>query len=472
MGIIHSTLTSLRIAITTLRTLSTTYSTVRRRVAVSPSLPHPSPTVSAWQTPPSPLADTQSAALPTHVDILIIGSGITACSLAYHLLTTSATPPRIAILDARAICSGATGRNGGHIKETPYLEWRTLVSRLGAAEARKVVSFRLAHLSTLLAVAECEGLLDAAEARRVQSVDAFFEPAAWADGLARFDEWQREYGPSDDWRAWHADDARTEFQLPLACGAITGPAGALAPYALVTGLYASLLSRFPAALSLDAHTPVTAVTGNTATTPRGAINATHIVHATNAHLSNLLPALRAKVVPARGQMTALRLPTPLPGGAGRSWSFVWGRGFDYLSVRPDGAAMLGGGWARGANQGIDVLGEAGDEREQLFERAYLVGLLPTLFGGDSVTVEAAWSGALGFSVDGLPWVGRVPGTGKECEWVCAGYSGEGMVNAWGCAKALAEMIMGREEAGMPGCMRISKRRMERAGLAMLAEDYM
>ena len=30
------------------------------------------------------------------------------------------------------------------------------------------------------------------------------------------------------------------------------------------------------------------------------------------------------------------------------------------------------------------------------------------------------------------------------EWICAGYTGEGMVHAWLCAKAMARMLLGTE----------------------------
>jgi hypothetical protein len=71
--------------------------------------------------------------------------------------------------------------------------------------------------------------------------------------------------------------------------------------------------------------------------------------------------------------------------------------------------MLGGGWARGSNEGIDALGNATDDENTIYETAYLGGLLPALFPSlvQGVTVEQAWTGTLGFSVDSLPWVGPV-----------------------------------------------------------------
>jgi len=64
---------------------------VKSRIALPPGLPKPNPTTAVWQDPPHPtVADAQSAVLPKTVDIAIIGSGITGCSVAHTLLDASA----------------------------------------------------------------------------------------------------------------------------------------------------------------------------------------------------------------------------------------------------------------------------------------------------------------------------------------------------------------------------------------------
>lgn len=80
-------------------------------------LPVENPTLPFWLTERSALDEIRSTPdLPTEADIVIIGAGYSGVSLAYHLLTASAAKssplPSITILEARTICSGATGRNG------------------------------------------------------------------------------------------------------------------------------------------------------------------------------------------------------------------------------------------------------------------------------------------------------------------------------------------------------------------------
>ena len=78
------------------------------------SLPVSSPTPSYWQIPPHRLASYRSP-FPATADVVVIGSGITGTSVAKTLFE-HAPSIKLVMLEARTLCSGATGRNGGHIK--------------------------------------------------------------------------------------------------------------------------------------------------------------------------------------------------------------------------------------------------------------------------------------------------------------------------------------------------------------------
>lgn len=210
-------LSSLTMAVKTLGKLNATYAATVQRVGRSPGKPVSAPTPSACQQPPSALATHASTALPAEVDVLIIGSGITACSVAYGLLRGGVGRggertgvPRVAIFEARELCSGATGRNGGHIKESPYQEWARLARRLGPATAAEVVRFRMAHLRLLLDLAEREGLARPTETRAVETVDVFCEAAAWEDAQQQLRNWLDVFPDQKDlWVVWKGDALRT-----------------------------------------------------------------------------------------------------------------------------------------------------------------------------------------------------------------------------------------------------------------------
>lgn len=84
---------------------------------LAPVAPVANPTIPFWRKEPHELDNIRTTPeLPEQSDIVIIGGGYAGVSIAYHLITSqqleSQPPPSITLLEARQICSGATGRNG------------------------------------------------------------------------------------------------------------------------------------------------------------------------------------------------------------------------------------------------------------------------------------------------------------------------------------------------------------------------
>jgi len=74
-------------------------------------------------------------------------------------------PPAIILLEARQICSGATGRNGGHIKLLPsgLPSW---VADLGEAQTEELHAFVRANQYAVKQLVEDEGIQCQGELRR------------------------------------------------------------------------------------------------------------------------------------------------------------------------------------------------------------------------------------------------------------------------------------------------------------------
>ena len=265
------------------------------------------------------------------------------------------------------------------------------------------------------------------------------------------------------------------FLLPDVCGAITYPAGAVWPYKFVANIFQRLLESEKANLWLESNTPVTAISAPdhnnskfTVETPRGNIKATHVVHCTNAHAAHLIPGLRGHVVPLRGHMSAQAPGKSFPDQSHRSWSFIYTKGFDYLTqLLPSYSSssplctgselMMGGGFAQGSGGGLEDFGVATDSRPFDFHtKVHLTGILRAAFAEDkwgeeeSTPIKSMWTGNMGFTYDSLPFVGKVPSslTGRSVhpksvgsEWIAAGFNGEGMVHAWRSGIAVAQMIL-------------------------------
>lgn len=112
-------------------------------------LPVPNPGECFWQRDEHELADHRSTEiLPEHTDILIVGGGYTGVSTAYHLLQEK-TKSSITILEARRACSGATGRNGGHLRPDLYGHIPTYIDRAGLEAAAEITEFEIAHVHAL-----------------------------------------------------------------------------------------------------------------------------------------------------------------------------------------------------------------------------------------------------------------------------------------------------------------------------------
>jgi glycine/D-amino acid oxidase-like deaminating enzyme len=73
-----------------------------------------------WQLLPHPLAAFRSTPeLPSEVDLLIIGAGLTGASAAYHAIELARSGQRIAVIDMGDPASQASGRNGGNFELIP-----------------------------------------------------------------------------------------------------------------------------------------------------------------------------------------------------------------------------------------------------------------------------------------------------------------------------------------------------------------
>ncbi|KAG6843699.1 hypothetical protein H0H87_001518 [Tephrocybe sp. NHM501043] len=523
-----------------------------RRLRSSPGLPVPNPTESYWQTPRAPIASHgEQGELSEYADVVIIGSGITGTAVARTLLDWErdhGRSTRVLMLEAREACSGATGRNGGHITPILYAQYPSLLRSYGSALAKQIIRFRLSHLPTLLSVASAEGLLASSQARQVDAWDVFLNEQLWRDATQMLAVYEREIDQDEPWKILHGLDATTHLGLTdTTKGCLGTKAGAIHPYRFVTGILQRLLREYSSLcvslflpppptntllfcrFTLHTHTPCTSISTHqglyTVSTPRGRITTRHVVHATNGWVSHLLPGMRGRIVPARGIMTAQPRPPEASADAntdGTTWNphcaFVFFPGDtwnedDYLTQQalppqssssspsssyppPQGELMLGGGFssAHGYTNVLEEIGNANDAGWNADTGAYLSTALGRYFPGfdaqtqaetkeDTVpnekqasasAVKSLWSGILGISVDGQPWVGRVPPqvSGRPSpppppiltpapepeprashlappgEWLSAGYSGEGMVHAWLSGKALAYMVLGLDVAAL------------------------
>ena len=304
-------------------------------------------------------------------------------------------------------------------------------------------------------------------------------------------------------------DELVSKHVPNAIAAIYQPDAAKCwPYKLVTWLLERLLDEHDATVfNLQTNTLVQRLERCGSSwivhTQRGQIRAQDVLLASNAYTSYLLPEMTGLITPVRGQVCALELP---PGATQLPHSYVWMKGADhqYLIQRGPEDAQAGDGSKPSHSEDRSIIfggerlavpyGEEGiscdDEINPILSQALhrclsdALRLVPKSESDTEHKAEAEvlratyeWTGIMGYSSDGGPWVGRVPelllgelspdADSAEASagrlWIGAGFTGHGMPVAPRCGIAVAEMILGKEGGiQVPKCWIASEERAKTA----------
>ncbi|KAG9659312.1 FAD dependent oxidoreductase, partial [Aureobasidium melanogenum] len=243
---------------------------------VPDGFPVPNSTLSYWRSDPHPIDSyCSSEKLPSECDIAIIGSGMTGVSTAYHLsrlhtADESGKKPSIVVLDARQVCSGATGRNGGHSKVQAFTMGK-MIKNFGVDAANEFAAFVSAQKYLMKDAVDREELTCEFEMRRSYDVFVDQEEARAAEELYRTatkegHAWVRDFDFVESWVV----EQVTSIQGAKA--ALSMPACSLWPYEFVTQLICGMVNN--RAATLYTHTPVLSIesSGSSSTilhTPKG-----------------------------------------------------------------------------------------------------------------------------------------------------------------------------------------------------------
>ncbi|THY72129.1 FAD dependent oxidoreductase [Aureobasidium pullulans] len=451
---------------------------MEERARIPVSLPRPNPTTSYWQESPDEIANLQSTkALPQYADYVIIGSGISGAAIAYNLLEKKPNSS-VLMLEARQACSGATGRNGGHTKAASYRSFLDHEAEHGIDEAIKIARLEYANIKQTHALAR-ELNIDCASTP-CDTVDIIYDAANLARGkeaIARMQETMGLDDPAAKYTVLSAEEAKEQFYTPDALGAFVYEAGSVSSYRFTIGLLKHCIEK---GLNLQTNTPVEAIVSDDdfdsqsprwiAQTPRGSVETANLVVATNGYTAHLLPQMQGIIVPLRGQITAQRPGSKLP-GLDTTYSFIYASGYEYMISRPPGTSdagtiIIGGGLGRQRDAGASEFGNTLDAELNREISTYLYDCTAGYFGdnwgedakGGRIVKE--WSGVMGTSSDGLPYVGAMPD--MPGVFISASFNGHGMVMCLKSGEALVDIIVeGGEQEWFPKALVVGAERFER-----------
>lgn len=344
----------------------------------------------------------------------------------------------------------------------------------------KIARLELANIKAVHAFAKEHNI--PCDSNPCTTVDIIYDEAHWKqahDAVAEMREALGADDPASEYTFHDKEEVKNKFYCKgdEAYGAVSYFAGSLSAYKLVIGVLKLGLAR---GLNLQTNTPAEGLLKRDdgrweVQTPRGNIIAKRVVLATNGYTAHLWKPFQGVIVPLRGQITAHRPGSAMPAeGLPTTYSFIYDKGYEYMIPRPPGSRfagdiIIGGGLAKAPDDGLSEYGTTDDTTVDETISAYLKETTPRYFGtawgeeNSDGRIRREWTGIMGYSPDGFPLVGEVPG--EEGLWASSSFQGHGMVLCWMCAKAMVEMMQGRDDAELdswfPNAFRITEERLHK-----------
>ena len=375
---------------------------------------------------------------PTHAalageqnfDVCVVGGGISGISAALHLAERGL---RVALLEARHVGFGGSGRSGGQSIMGYACEQSTLEKAVGAADARRMWDVSI------------EGLTLQRDLIARHAIDCDYVPGHMILGMKRrHDDALRDEVDSLRTRYdYHSVRlvGREELRTLIASERYTSAlidtnGGHLHPYRYTLGLARAAAN---AGATIFENSWVTkldvaqhATADNLVHTAAGTVRARHLVIAGGALLGQLVPALARKLMDIGtyvaatqplGEERARALITNNAAAADMNWIL------DYFRRSSDHRLLFGG---RVSYSGIDPFDSARVLRKRIAK------VFPQL---DDVRIEYAWGGFLDITLNRAPHFGRL---GPNA-WFVQGLSGHGMVISGMAGKLVSEVVGGTAE---------------------------
>lgn len=383
-----------------------------------------------WKTTAGAAPKTAPLQGSLHVDVLVVGGGLTGCRTALGLAEAGTS---VALVDGKSIGWGASGRSGGQCNPI----WRQtpdeLVTLLGRTHGETLIKTTLSAANDLFAdIAKYEVDCDAVQAGWIQAAHTRKAArsmsalgTAWAAAGADIVELRGD-------EVQHASGSPAySFALRHAAG------GHVQPLSLTRG-YARAAQMRGAQLFDD--TPITALKRKdgkwSARSTNGEIVAENVVLTTNAYSTDVWPDLRktfhpmVSIILATEPLSDAQQQEILPGKITISDSRL---AIFYGRYDRDGRLIFG---CIGSNEKVDTLG--GYRR---LKRG-LTTVFPQL---KAIAIERKWAGRIAITPEMMPHL-HEPAPGVLAG---VGFSGRGIAMTSVMGRALAGKLLGTPAETLP-----------------------
>ncbi|KAF2642394.1 DAO-domain-containing protein [Massarina eburnea CBS 473.64] len=418
--------------------------------------------------------------LPLEADVVVIGSGITGTLVAKHHLETWPNKT-VVVVEAREFCSGATGRNAGHCKPDQWRHFAKFEAAYGEEQAIKIMNNEAATWRALVSYVK-ENNVDC-DLWVGDTLDVPLNDDVAKIAREVFERYKDLGGKVDHISVTHdpADAARiSRIKNARACYA--WHASTLQPWKLTAHVMRDNIAK---GVNLQTYTVAKSVIENTTgvhkwtvNTDRGSIACDTVVHATNAYSAALEPSLKGIITPKPHMCNKVVPPRSYSGSNAikNSYGVLLPNG-GIFSINPrcsaDGILMFGGSnpgqqqldeWVERhpencINDGLSRVDIVTEQVRRFIEENF-EGWEDAEFGpGEGF--DYSWSGIIGLSADGVPFVGELPG--KPGQWICAGHHGHGMARTFTAAPGLVKLMHGQPWAatGLPEVYQMTPERLQR-----------
>ncbi|MCF7802085.1 MAG: FAD-binding oxidoreductase [Candidatus Marinimicrobia bacterium] len=367
-------------------------------------------------------------------DVIIIGGGITGTAAAYWMRQAGA---RVVLLEEELVASGASGRNGGFLLTGTVEHYARAVALIGGEKTRRLFDFTVENIRLMKDfIREHEIGCDLDESGSLHAAISTEENVELRESatLMQTDGFQVEYRDEADIAALTQSD--------LYKGGLFTPEDAgVHPARMVSGIAKEAVA---AGAQIFENTPVTQIIHDdydsvTVETPKGRVSGYLVLLGTNAYSQLMDDFFQDKILPVRGHAMVTSPITQ------KLWNPVIyaNFGYEYFRQLPDGRVLMGG--MRESVPGGDAqhFNELPDERVTTQLIAYLKDNFTAL---KTFTVDYEWAGIMGFSRDGIPMLGSLPG--KSNVFAAGGYTGHGMGFGFSMGRLAAQVMLDGENIGM------------------------